>query len=57
MIVSLRERVKSGAGFGYWCHMRDTGAPMCSHSRESGNLLRTPLEMRRRQTGFPLTRE
>jgi hypothetical protein len=42
---------------GCWCHFRDTGAPRCSHSRESGNLLRQPLEMRCRRTGFPLSRE
>jgi hypothetical protein len=40
--------------FGTGCHLRDTGVPRCSHSRESGNLLRKPLEMRRRRTGFPL---
>jgi hypothetical protein len=38
----------------YWCDLRDAGAPRCSHSRGSGNLLRKPLEMRQRRTGFPL---
>jgi hypothetical protein len=41
----------------YWCHLRDMGIAMCSHSRASGNLIRQPLEMRPRPTGFPLARE
>src|SRR5208337_1673669 len=39
-------------GTGYWCHLQDMVIPGCSHSRESGNLLRKPLEMRRRRSGF-----
>ena len=42
---------------GQWCHLRDGGAPRHSHSRESGNPLRKPWEMRCSRTGFPLSRE
>ncbi len=40
-----------------WCHLRDTLYPGYSHSREGGNPLRKPLEIRRRRTGFPPSRE
>jgi hypothetical protein len=41
----------------YWCHLRDMGVASRSHSRESGNLLGKPSEMRCRRTGLPLSRE
>jgi hypothetical protein len=36
-------------------HSRES--PEAGHSRESGNLLRKPLEVWCRRTGFPLSRE
>jgi hypothetical protein len=36
---------------GYRCHRE------CSHSRESGNPLGKPSQVRYRRTGFPLSRE
>jgi hypothetical protein len=42
---------------GHWCQLRDMGVARRSHSRESGNLLGKPSEMRCRRNGFPLSRE
>jgi hypothetical protein len=36
---------------------KEMEAPRRSHSRESGNLPRKPVEERHRMTGFPLSRE
>jgi hypothetical protein len=42
---------------GHWSHLHHMGARSRSHSRESGNPLGKPSEMRCRRTGFPLSRE
>jgi len=41
----------------YRWHLEDRRAPRSCHSREGGNPLRKPLQIRHGRTGFPPSRE